>query len=538
MIKRRLAALCLGLTCALSVSAQEPYEPRPLEDLLITDVTYDASIPTPQEMTGYEVGELIWPHELVIQYVRSVDAVSDRMVVEKVSESHLGRPILAVYVSSPENLARLDEIKAGRAAVLNGGAPGVDIGVHQINYGVHGSEPSSYDSAPLMVYHLAAAQDAATEALLSDNVVILMTTLNPDGASRMANWINSHRAAVPVAYPAHREHTGFFAGGRTNHYFFDLNRQWLPVAQPEHRGLVPHIQEWLPLLVVDKHEMGSNSTFFFSPAAEDQINPLFDEEVYQITSELSASLYEVFDGLGQLSVSQEFFPNYYLGYGSSYPTLLGAIPFLFEQGSARGMVQDTDNGLKRYDQTILEQFQAAVALLGEAASQRQRLQAFQSRWFADSSEKARANPTKAYLFTSNDQGRFAHFLDLLNAHAIEVRLLGSDQTIDGQVYPAGQSAVVSLDQARYALIEGIFAVQNPPEDQVVFYDISGWTLPHAFGLKHTTLNARQAGRLDVSGPASSDVLTAPVVPPAPGSEVLAYVLDWSHITAPHAVHRL
>ena len=117
--------------------------------------------------------------------------------------------------------------------------------------------------------------------------------------------------------------------------------------------------------------MGSNSTFFFSPAAEDQINPLFDEEVFQITAELSESLYDVFDGLGQLSVSQEFFPNYYLGYGSSYPSLLGAVPFLFEQGSARGMVQDTDNGLKRYDQTILEQFQAAVALLGEAAEQRE-----------------------------------------------------------------------------------------------------------------------------------------------------------------------
>ncbi|NQY15436.1 MAG: carboxypeptidase [Henriciella sp.] len=538
MIKRLFTALSFGLALAISATAEEPYEPRPLEELLIAGVTYDADIPTPADITGYEVGEIIWPHELVIQYVRTVDAVSDRIMVEQVAESHLGRPILAVYVSSPENLARLDEIKAGRAAVLNGDAPGVDIGVHQINYGVHGSEPSSYDSAPLMVYHLAAAQDAATEALLNDNVVILMTTLNPDGASRMANWVNSHRAAVPVAYPAHREHTGFFAGGRTNHYFFDLNRQWLPVAQPEHRGLVPHIQEWLPLLVVDKHEMGSNSTFFFSPAAEDQINQLFDEEVYQITAELSESLYEVFDGLGQLSVSQEFFPNYYLGYGSSYPTLLGAVPFLFEQGSARGMVQDTDNGLKRYDQTILEQFQAAVALLGEAAQQRQRLQSFQRRWFADSSEKARANPTKAYLFTSNDQGRFAHFLDLLNAHSIDVRFLDSDQTIDGYTYPANRSAFVELDQPRYALIEGIFADQNPPEDQVVFYDISGWTLPHAFGLKHTALSSRQASRIGIGASASRAGLAAPILPPAPGDEVLAYVIDWSHFNAPRAVNRI
>ena len=140
MIKRLLFALSVGVAFAFTAAAQEPYEPAPLEELLIADVTYDANIPTPADVTGYEVGELIWPHELVIQYVRAVDAASDRMKVEQVSESHLGRPILAVYVSSPENLARLDEIKAGRAAVLEGNAPGVDIGVHQINYGVHGSE--------------------------------------------------------------------------------------------------------------------------------------------------------------------------------------------------------------------------------------------------------------------------------------------------------------------------------------------------------------------------------------------------------------
>ena len=132
-MKRLFSALTIGIALAWTTSAQEPYEPRPLEELLIADVSYDEDIPTPADVTGYEVGEIIWPHELVIQYVRTVDAVSDRMMVEQVSESHLGRPILAIYVSSPENLARLEEIKAGRAAVLTGDAPGVDKGVHQIN---------------------------------------------------------------------------------------------------------------------------------------------------------------------------------------------------------------------------------------------------------------------------------------------------------------------------------------------------------------------------------------------------------------------
>ncbi|MEM6666143.1 MAG: M14 family zinc carboxypeptidase [Pseudomonadota bacterium] len=538
VLARYFAIFCLSFAAALSALAQEPYAPEPLEDLLATGVAYDAAIPTPEEVTGYDVGEIIWPHELIVQYVRAIDAASDRIAIEQVSESYLGRPIFAIYASSPENLARLDEIKAGRAAVLDGQAPGVDIGVHQINYGVHGSEPSSFDSFPLMLYHLAAAEDAATEALLDDNLVILITTINPDGASRMANWVNAHRGAVAVPYPAHRERKGFFGWGRTNHYFFDLNRQWLPVAQPENRGLVPHMQDWLPLLVVDKHEMGSNATYFFSPAAEDQINPLFSDEAYQITEDLSESLFDVFDGMGQLSVSGEFFPNYYLGYGSSYPTLLGAIPFLFEQSSSRGMVQDTLNGLKRYDDTISEQFQAAIALLAEAAAQRERLQDFQSRWFASAPEKAADNPTKAYVFTSNDQGRFARFLDLLAAHDIEARFLGADLTVDGTVYAAGRSAIVSLNQPRYALIEGIFAVQTPPEDQVVFYDISGWTLPHAYGLRHDALTARQAGRVDSGSEAVLAALPEPAIPPAPGDDVLAYVIDWSHFNAPRAVNRI
>ena len=538
MLTRLLTLLSLSLAIAFLASAQDPYKPKPLEDLLGTNTSYNPDIPTPADAVGYEVGEIIWPHELVIQYVRMMDQVSDRVEIELVSKSHLGRPIFAVYISSPDNLARLEEIKQGRAAVLSGQAPGIDIGVHQFNYGVHGSEPSSYDSAPLMLYHLAAAEDAATEAILNDNLIILMTTLNPDGASRMANWINAHRAEVAVPFPAHRERKGFFGWGRTNHYFFDLNRQWLPVAQPEHKGLVPHIQDWLPLLVVDKHEMGSNATFFFSPAAEDQINPLFADEAYQITAEMSERLYEVFDGIGQLSVSQEYFPNYYLGYGSSYPSLLGSVPFLFEQGSSRGMVQDTSNGLKRYDETISEQFQAAIALLAEADAQRERLQDFQIRWFADASEKARENPTKAYVFTSNDQGRFAHFLDLLNAHSIEVRMLDETLTIEEVTYPARQSAIVSLDQPRYSLIEGIFAKQSPPEDQVVFYDISGWTLPHAFGLKHAALGARDASRVRGGMAASSDSLVKPATPPAPGNDILAYVIDWSHFNAPRSVNRI
>ncbi|MEM1036054.1 MAG: M14 family zinc carboxypeptidase [Pseudomonadota bacterium] len=538
MLVRVFAVLSLGFTAVFAAVGEEPYSPMPLGELLNTNVAYDDAIPEPAEVAGYEVGEIVWPHEAIVQYVRAVDAASDRIMIEQVSESQFGRPIFAIYASSPANLARLDEISAGRQAVLNGSAPAVDIGVLQVNYGVHGSEPSSFDSMPLLLYHLAAAEDAATQALLDDNLIIMITTINPDGATRMANWLNMHRASVPVPYPANRERKGYFGWGRTNHYFFDLNRQWLPVAQPENHGLVKHMQNWLPLLVIDKHEMGRNSTYFFSPGPEETVNPLFDQEAYDIAIDLSDTLFAVFDRLGQLTVRQELFDDYYLGYGSSYPGLLGAVPFLFEQSSARGTVQDSVNGLKRYDETISEQFQAAIALLTEASRERQRLQNFQSRWFSDAASKAAANPTKAYIFTSNDQGRFARFLDLLNTHAIEVNFLERNLTVDGQVYEAGRSAIVSLDQPRYALVEGVFGVQTPAEDLVAFYDVSGWTLPYAFGLSHDALSAGQAGRARIGVAATPEGLTKPRVPVSPDSGVLAYVIDWSHFNAPKSVNRI
>lgn len=538
MLTRFAAFLGLSFALVFPVSAQERYVAEPLETLLATNAPYDSAIPTPKDVTGFDIGQITYPHEYIVQYVREIDSTSDRIAIEQVSTSHFGRPIFAIYASSPENLARLDDIKAARQSVLNGRAPGIDLGVLQVNYGVHGSEPSSYDSLPLLLYHLAAAEDQATRELLDDNLIILVTTINPDGASRMANWLNAHRGSVSVPFPAHKERKNFFGWGRTNQYYFDLNRQWLPVAQPENRGLVEHMQDWLPLLVVDKHEMGTNAAYFFSPGPQETINPLFDDEAYEIALDLSESLFDVFDRLGQLAVRQELFDDYYLGYGSSYPSLLGAVPFLFEQSSSRGMVQNSVNGLKRYDETISEQFQAAIALLQASSAERGRLQAFQSRWFADAASKAAANLTKAYVFTSNDQGRMAKFLDLLDAHGIDARFLSSDLTVGGTTYRAGQSAFVSLNQPRYATIEGIFGVQTPAEDLVAFYDVSGWTLPHAFGLKHAALSAREAARADTGGPASVDGLPAPALPPRPEQGVMAYVIDWSHFNAPKVVNRV
>jgi murein tripeptide amidase MpaA len=147
-----------------------------------------------------------------------------------------------------------------------------------MTFGVHGSEPSSYDASMLLLYHLAAGEGAEHEALLDETVIHLVVTVNPDGTNRFAQWTNMHHARVPVADPQHREHFYEWPWGRTNHYWFDLNRQWLPVTQPESRAVVAATHDWLPGLAIDFHEMGRNSTYFFSPGPTDGLHPLLSQD--------------------------------------------------------------------------------------------------------------------------------------------------------------------------------------------------------------------------------------------------------------------
>ncbi|MEO1038194.1 MAG: M14 family zinc carboxypeptidase [Pseudomonadota bacterium] len=530
-----LAALALCVPFAFTAPAAA-YEPKPIETLIGQDAEYDVAIPKPEDVVGFSTGQIIFTPEMLHAYLRAVDTASDRVSVDVVGRSHFGRPILRATVTAPQNQSRLEEIRTRQLALATGEAAPTegDLLVVQFTHGVHGSEPSSYDASAPLLYHLAAAQDAATLEMLETSVINLVVVINPDGANRFAEWTNMHRARVPVADPQHREHFYEWPWGRTNHYWFDLNRQWIPVNQPEAVALVSATHDWSPHLAVDLHEMGRNSTYFFSPGPRDGLHPLLGTDGLELNLQINASLADQMDAEGAVFVSEELFDDFYLGYGSSYPGLLGSVPYLFEQSSVRGIIQETNRGVLRYDDKIGQQARVALSLIRGAHEHRSELLAHKENFAAESRRLAANDPVTHYVFTSADRGRLADFLEMLQVHRIEVRALTQTIRAEGIAFEAGDSYLVATNQANYRVIKGLFETRVI-DDKSEFYDVSGWTQPLAYDLDYAEI------RRGMFGPAVSngDPVDFSLAAPAPARSNVAYVMDWrSSWYAPRALNRI
>jgi len=534
MLRALAVSLALALPTAGAASAY--YDPKPVEVLLDQDAQYDSAIPKPEDITGFQSGEIIFTPEMHLSYIQAIAAASDRVSMEIIGRSHFGRPIVRVTTTSPSNQARLDEIRANQRALSEAGAsaaPEDQPVIIQLTHGVHGSEPSGYDSAPLILYHLAAAQGAEIDQLLEETVIHQIVMINPDGANRFAEWTNMHRANVPVANPAHREHFYEWPWGRTNHYWFDLNRQWLPVTQPEARALVGSTQDWRPNIAADLHEMGRNSTFFFSPGPTDGLHPLLSQAGLQLNLDMNEHLTEQLDSEGAMYVSEEVFDDFYLGYGSSYPGLLGSVPYLFEQSSVRGIVQETDYGILRYDDKVGQQARAALALIRAGQANRTRLQEHMRAFFNENRQMANADPVRGYVFGSSDRGRLVDFLTMLNTHDIEVYDLAQPMTQNGQRFEPGQAFIVPMRQDQYRLVRGLFETRVI-NDKVEFYDVSGWTQPLAYDLDYAELRGGQY-RSQIVGERTTNFELGVA---APDRSRNAYVMEWDSYYAPRALYRL
>ena len=529
--------LGLGATSALLVAGvSHAYDAKTIDEILDQSVRYDSAIPTPQSVTGFELGDIIYTPDLHKDYIEALDAASDRVSSEIIGYSHFGRPIIRVTITSEENQNRLDEILETQRGLTQAGAsqPGDDHPVIiQVTHGVHGSEPSSYDSALAIMYYYAAAQSDEVNTLLDGTVITQVVTVNPDGTNRFGQWTNMHKASAAVADPAHREHFYEWPWGRTNHYWFDLNRQWLPVTQPESRTLVQATHEWMPNLAVDLHEMGRDTTYFFSPGPLDGLHPLLSQEALQLNLEMNTAIEDMLDAEGALYVAEELFDDFYLGYGSSYPGLLGSIPYLFEQSSVRGLIQETEYGTLRYDDKIGQQARVAIALIGSAHERRADLQAHMIRFYNQSRQMAANDPVRAYVFSSSDHGRLVDFAEMLGVHNIEVRELSQTVRLAGEVFEPGSAYVVPVRQDQYRVVQGIFETRVI-DDKSEFYDVSGWTQPLAYDIEYAVLRSgffsnALAGDLVSSIARSVD---------APEQTDLAYVMEWDSYYAPRALFRL
>ena len=256
-----------------------PFAQTSLDYYLPDDTRYDPSIPKPGQVIGHEVGEWHITHDKLINYMKALAMASNRMIWQEYGRTYEYRELGTLIITSSGNLEQLDRIKAEHKKLTDPERSAeVDITTTPIviymGYSVHGNEASGSNAAMLAAYYLAAGQGNKIDNLLTNAVIILDPSLNPDGLTRFATWVNSRKSYHVSTDPFNVEQNEFWPRGRTNHYWFDLNRDWLPSQLPESQGRLKVFHDWKPNLLTDHHEMGTNATFFFQPGIPSRNNPL------------------------------------------------------------------------------------------------------------------------------------------------------------------------------------------------------------------------------------------------------------------------
>jgi len=327
------------------------------------DGTYESGIPSPEEVLGFPVGERPALYEEVVRYIKTLADQSDRVLLFESGETYEHRTMYYLVVSSEENLARLTDIVEGGVAKLadprtlssdNEAQSLIDSipAVVWMMYSIHGDEFSGTDSSLQLAYQLAAGTDPATEQIRRKLVVGIDPMENPDGRERyiaqMRQWSGSSYNTDSQSI----QHTGAWPWGRTNHYLFDLNRDWFIQAHPESRARVRTLLRWNPQVVVDAHEMGSFDTYLFNPPRE-PIHPNIHRSIRNWWKIFSADQAKAFDRYGWSYYTREWLDDWFPGYGTSFPSLYGAVGILYEQAQTDG------TPIKRPDGTVLT-FREAV----------------------------------------------------------------------------------------------------------------------------------------------------------------------------------
>jgi len=502
------------------------------------NVGYDSQIPMPETFLGHALGSAPVRHHQLVEYLQAVASLSDRITVETIGYSHERRPILFLVITSPTNHERLGEIRDQHVArtepSMNQGAGGDMPVVTWLHYGVHGAESSAMDAVLPTVYYLAAAQGPEVEGTLDESVILLTAVANPDGHAKRASWFDSFGSQVTVADPQHMEHDYDGQVLRTNHYGFDLNRQWLLLTQPEARAWMRKWHEWRPNVTIDYHEMGPEQTYYSHPGVATRTNPLVPDEAERLMADLVGESERFLDSEARLYFHGERFDNFYIGKGSTYPLVNGGVGVLYEAGAAKGVELETPHGLRTYRDNIRKHFRTSIGSVQGALRQRIELLEYQQKFYESALEEADDSETKAWVLDApNDASRLYHFIELLNNHRIKTYELSRNIDVNGNTFVAGDAIIVPLRQPQYRLIRGIFDAVSEFEDST-FYDVSSWTIPLSFNLKYEALSGRSF-RSSIVGVETSRELPAA---DAPDAANYGFAFEWTGYYAPRALNRV
>jgi hypothetical protein len=492
---------------------------------------FNPQIPTPGQFLGYDIGSHHTRHDKIVEYFRLLDNLSDRMSLQIIGKTFEQREQIAATFTSPQNHARIEEIrKAHLAGQVNGNTENIPLVIH-LGYNVHGNEPSSSEAAMLTAWYIVAAQNEEATQWMNNMVITMDPVINPDGRDRHTHWANMHKAEPNVADPLDREHTEIWPGGRFNHYWFDLNRDWFLGTFPESRNRIKFMHQWRPYVQTDHHEMGTNTTFYFDPGKDASNNPIVPDYLYKNIYPTYAKYFSAAaDKIGSMYFTKEAYDKLYPGYGSSYINFYGGAGFLFEQASSRGHVQETTTIPLTFAFTVRNQFTASLTTIRASLAEKAKLLQMRSAFYRVAKAQAAASPVKGYVFgDAADATRTKAFADLLLMHEIEVYALNAAVNAGGEKFEPGSSYYVPADQDNYIMVRSVFEKAIPYADSS-FYDASTWSLVHAYNLPYAELKSTLAKTNRIS--------SVPMVKANVTKSNYVYVFGITDYNAHKAIHML
>lgn len=512
---RKIGFLAFGLFfIALSAKAQE-------------------DVQSPSGFLGYELGTHWTPHYKVLNYFRHVAEISPMVELQQYGTSNEGKELVIAKISSVENMSRLTEIRTNnlrRTGLVDGEPSGDRIAVVWLSYNVHGNETSSSEAALKTIYELVRPGNSETKQWLQNTVVIIDPMINPDGRDRYVHWYTETAAGRQNINRDAREHREPWPGGRTNHYYFDLNRDWAWLTQKESRHRTEIYQQWMPHIHVDFHEQGINSPYYFAPAAVPFHNAITEwQRNFQFTIGKNHARY--FDENGWLYFTREVFDLFYPSYGDTYPIFNGAIGMTYEQaggGSAGlGVLKEEGDTLSLKDR-LMHHYTTGLSTVEITSKNADRV----IEEFAAYYQTSRNNPEgeyKTYVIKSDTTDALTDMLGLLEQHKVQYGQATESGTYSAYNYRSGQAErvevkerdlVISAYQPKSVLARIFFEPQPELEDSLT-YDITAWSLPYAYGLEGYALSDHISWEpVQIDNPNIVNEL---------GGKAYAYLAEWKNL---------
>ena len=446
---------------------------------------FDENIKSPEEFLGYPIGEMHTRHDQIVSYMEYLSNISDKAQIFYYGETYEKRKLVILAISSSDKILNLEKIRENHISYLDPKHPNysekskpVEIPVIiNLAYSVHGNEPSTSEAALLTAYTLIGSKSDEISKYLSDSIILIDPTLNPDGRDRHTHWVNTYKGSPLVDDPQDAEHNEYWPGGRTNHYWFDLNRDWYLGINPESRSKLKWYHSWKPNVTADFHEMGTNSTYFFVPFKPNgSLNPVIPKENYEYFNFLFGTYFaDALDEIGTLYFTRERFDRTYPGYGSAYPDYLGGIGLLFEQASSRGHKQKTQFGEITFPFTIKNQYVSGMTTIKASVANKEKLKNYQSNFYKSAITESTQKRVKGYTFNKgNDNNKTKAFIDKLKLHNIDV-------------LRDGNKFYVPTVQKNYRLVRSFFETHEKYRDSV-FYDASAWSMANIYDIDYSSSN--------------------------------------------------